>query len=160
MRFSTPVAVTVTMLTFLALSASCSKEEPEPELDAEALKRAEAVQTFAIPSHDSAGQWAGLAATSEALPRMIDLGRGKCIPCKKMEPILRELRQAYAGKAVIEIINLDDHRDAADRYDLRVIPTQIFFDAAGSEVWRHEGFLSRDAIVARLEEMGVEPAGD
>jgi thioredoxin 1 len=37
-----------------------------------------------------------------------------------------------------------------------VIPTQIFFDSEGIEVWRHEGFLPREDIVAKLREMGVE----
>ena len=141
MRTRTSVALALFMST-LVLLASCSGEKPEPEAKTEALKKAKALQTMATPSVDS-------------LPRMIDIGRGKCIPCKKMEPILKELKQTYAGRVVIEIINLDEEPHAGDMYNLKLIPTQIFFDAAGTEVWRHEGFLPRDAIIARFEEMGV-----
>jgi len=92
-----------------------------------------------------------------ALPRMIDLGADKCIPCKKMAPILVELREAYAGKATIEFIDVWKSPEAGRPYEIRVIPTQIFFDREGNEVWRHEGFLAREDIVAKLKELG---AGD
>jgi thioredoxin 1 len=141
-----PVAV-------LLIFTGCSKEKPEPETAAD---RAKAIQSMATPS---AGAWADSTRTPEALPRMIDLGRGKCIPCKKMEPILKELKQAYAGRAVIEIVNLDEEPHAADMFDIMLIPTQIFFDSTGTEVWRHEGFLPRDEIIARFDQMGVAPAG-
>jgi thioredoxin 1 len=72
-----------------------------------------------------------------------------------MAPILGELKKEYEGRAVIEIVDLDDRPDASEHYGLKVIPTQIFFDADGQEVWRHEGFLPRKDIVAKLEEMGV-----
>jgi thioredoxin 1 len=146
------------LMAVLLIFTACSKEKPEPETAA--VKRAKAVQTMATPSAGSPGAWADSTPAAEGLPRMIDLGRGKCIPCKKMEPILKELKQIYAGRAVIEIVNLDEDPDAADMFDLRLIPTQIFFDAAGTEVWRHEGFLPRDEIIARLNEMGVATPGE
>lgn len=91
------------------------------------------------------------------LPRLVDLGRGTCIPCKKMAPILEELKKAYQGKAAVEVIDLRDDPGAAREYGIRLIPTQLFFDADGNEVWRHEGFLAKDAIIAKFTEMGVEP---
>ena len=149
-----PSILLTLLMAVLLIPAGCSREKPEPETAA--VKRAKAIQTMATPSAGSTGTWGD---STQALPRMIDLGRGKCIPCKKMEPILKELKAAYAGRAVIEIINLDDEPDAADMFDIMLIPTQIFFDAAGTEVWRHEGFLPRDAIIARFEEMGVDAPG-
>jgi thioredoxin 1 len=74
-----------------------------------------------------------------------------------MEPILKELIEEYDGRAVIEVIDLNEHKEAAAHYGVQVIPTQIFFDAAGEEVWRHQGFLSKDAIIEKLTELGVEP---
>ena len=158
MKTGTPFALTMLLilsLTVLLIFASCSKEKSEPET--QAVQQARGLQTMATPSTDYAGAWADSTAQAGTLPRMIDLGRGKCIPCKKMEPILKELKQAYAGRAVIEIINLDDEPHAAEVHKIRLIPTQIFFDEAGTEVWRHEGFLPEDAILAQFEEMGVEP---
>jgi thioredoxin 1 len=93
----------------------------------------------------------------QGLPRMVDLGKGTCIPCKKMAPILEELKQEFEGNAIIEFIDIREDSDAASEYGIRLIPTQIFFDSTGVEVWRHEGFLSKDVIVAKLAELGAQP---
>jgi len=114
------------------------------------------VAVYRSRSSPSRSEPAGVPATQRArLPRMLDLGADKCIPCKKMAPILAELKAEYAGRADIDFIDVWKEPHAGEPYDVRVIPTQIFFDAAGNEVWRHEGFLSRAEIVARLKEMGV-----
>ena len=87
---------------------------------------------------------------------MVDLGAKKCIPCKMMTPIMEKLEKAYEGKAHIVFIDVWENRDQAPRFGIRSIPTQIFFDENGEEVWRHEGFLEEKTIVDRLTEMGVE----
>lgn len=87
---------------------------------------------------------------------MVDLGAGKCIPCKMMEPILEKLQTDYEGRAAIVFIDIRDRTEEAERFDIRIIPTQIFFDRDGNEVYRHVGFMSEQAIVAQLEKMGVE----
>ena len=94
------------------------------------------------------------------MPRLVDLGRGTCIPCKMMAPILEELRVEYEGRAVVEVIDLREDSQAGADYAIRVIPTQIFFDSDGNEVWRHEGFLAKDAIIAKFTEMGVPSLDD
>jgi thioredoxin 1 len=93
------------------------------------------------------------------LPRVLDFGRGKCIPCKKMAPILNELAREYEGHAVIRIIDIGEAegRELSKQFSIQLIPTQIFLDGEGNEVWRHEGFLPREDIVAKLSEMGVTP---
>ena len=96
------------------------------------------------------------AATAASLPKVLDFGRGLCIPCKMMAPILKELQGAYEGRAVIQIIDIGDQPDMADQYDIQAIPTQIFIDAKGKEVFRHEGFMPKEDIVAKLKEMGVK----
>lgn len=90
------------------------------------------------------------------LPRAVDLGADKCIPCKQMAPILAELRKEYEGRAVVEFIDVWKNPGAGELYGIRIIPTQIFFDAAGKEVWRHEGFLPKADFVAKFAEMGVK----
>ncbi|WP_289023369.1 thioredoxin family protein [Desulfobacter postgatei] len=87
---------------------------------------------------------------------MVDLGAKKCIPCKMMAPIMEKLEKAYEGKAHIVFIDVWENRDQAPRFGIRAIPTQIFFNENGEEVWRHEGFLEEKTIVDRLTEMGVE----
>jgi len=95
--------------------------------------------------------------TVAGLPRLLDLGSVSCIPCKRMAPILEELKREYAGRFDVEFIDvgLRENQDLARRYGIRLIPTQIFFDAEGNELWRHEGFLGKDEILARWRELGV-----
>jgi thioredoxin 1 len=86
---------------------------------------------------------------------MVDLGAGKCIPCKMMAPILDKLQKEYAGRAAIVFIDVWEDRSQSQRFGIRSIPTQIFFDKNGKEIYRHEGFLAEEGIVAKLKEMGV-----
>lgn len=87
---------------------------------------------------------------------MVDIGAKKCIPCKMMAPILESLEKEYAGKAAIIFIDVWENQGQGQKFGVRTIPTQIFYDKSGKEVWRHEGFLSKDAIVAQLAELGVK----
>ena len=87
---------------------------------------------------------------------MVDLGAKKCIPCKMMAPILEKLEKVYAGRAAVVFLDVWEDPKPARRFGIRGIPTQIFFDKKGGEVYRHEGFLSEKAIVQQLKEMGVK----
>lgn len=87
---------------------------------------------------------------------MVDLGAKKCIPCKMMAPILAKLEKAYKGKADIVFIDVWENNQPARRFKIRAIPTQIFFNEKGEEVYRHIGFLDEKSIVDQLTKMGVE----
>jgi thioredoxin 1 len=93
--------------------------------------------------------------TTEKLPMLVDLGKGTCIPCKKMKPILEELEAEYKGRAIVKVIDLRYEPKEASKYKIRLIPTQIFFDAKGKEVFRHEGFMDKQSIKEKFAEMGV-----
>jgi len=86
---------------------------------------------------------------------MIDLGAKKCIPCKMMAPILVKLGKAYKGKADIVFIDVWENRQPAQRFKISAIPTQIFFNAQGEEVYRHTGFLDEKSIIEQMTKMGV-----
>ena len=73
----------------------------------------------------------------------MDLGAGKCIPCKKMAPILEELKKEYAGRMEVEFIDVWKNPDAGKAYGVEMIPTQIFYDASGTELFRHTGSTPR-----------------
>jgi len=92
----------------------------------------------------------------ESLPKLIDLGADKCIPCKMMAPILDELKSEYEGSLIVEFIDVWKNPDEAPKYGIKLIPTQIFFDASGKEIFRHEGFISKEDILAKWQELGVE----
>lgn len=87
---------------------------------------------------------------------MVDLGAKKCVPCKMMAPILDELKTEYADRAAIIFIDVWVNPDAGRKFGIRAIPTQIFFDAEGKEVGRHEGFLDKASIVKELQKLGVK----
>ena len=104
---------------------------------------------------------ASQAATPEGFnrsgrPRLVDLGAGKCIPCKRMAPILDELKEEYAGRMDVEFIDVWKDRKAADQYGIESIPTQIFFDATGKELFRHEGFFAKEDILKKWRELGID----
>jgi thioredoxin 1 len=88
---------------------------------------------------------------------MIDLGAKKCIPCKMMAPIMEKMERKYKDKAAIVFIDVWEHHDQAERFGIRAIPTQIFYDASGKEVFRHEGFMAEKDIISMLKRLGVEP---
>ena len=99
------------------------------------------------------------AEKSNALPRLVDLGAGKCIPCKMMAPILEELKEQYAGRMKVEFIDVWENPDAGAEYGIRLIPTQIFYSASGKELFRHEGFFSKEDILSKWREFGVDLTG-
>ena len=99
------------------------------------------------------------AETTAKLPRLLDLGADKCIPCKMMAPILEELKTKYNGKLQVDFIDVWKNPDEAKKSAIRVIPTQIFYDVSGKELFRHEGFFAKEDIIAKWKECGVDLGG-
>lgn len=90
------------------------------------------------------------------LVTMVDLGAKKCIPCKMMAPIIDELTKEYQGRAAVIFIDVWENSEAAPKFGIQTIPTQIFYDAQGKEVVRHEGFLDKGSIVNMFTKLGVK----
>ncbi|MFT5699632.1 MAG: thioredoxin 1 [Desulforhopalus sp.] len=90
------------------------------------------------------------------LVTMVDLGAKKCIPCKMMAPIMEELEKEYKDRAAIVFIDVWENPDAGRKFGISLIPTQIFYDAEGNEVLRHQGFYGKDEIIAELTQLGVK----
>ncbi len=117
------------------------------------------IVTVAVKKNRASQDAAGVRAESaqvQGLPRLVDLGADKCVPCKMMAPILEELRTNCAGRLDVEFIDVWKNGDAGEKYGIRVIPTQIFISAEGKELFRHEGFFSKEDILAKWKEFGVE----
>lgn len=94
------------------------------------------------------------AAAESALPRLVDLGADKCVPCKLMAPILEDLENNLAGQLDVEFIDVWKNRERAKEFGIRMIPTQIFYGSNGKELFRHQGFYSMDDILAKWRELG------
>lgn len=73
-----------------------------------------------------------------------------------MAPILDDLKNNYAEYFETVFIDVWENPDAGKQYGIRTIPTQIFFDAQGKELFRHEGFISKDAILQKWAEFGIK----
>lgn len=101
------------------------------------------------------GKARGPQSESKPLPRLIDIGAKKCIPCKMMAPILEELQRDYSDSVSVEFIDVWENPSAAQPYRIRTIPTQIFYDAAGQELGRHMGFISKEDILKTFKEFGI-----
>lgn len=95
-------------------------------------------------------------ATTQKIPRLVDLGAGKCIPCKAMAPILEGLKTEYAGRMEVQFIDVWKDPGAGKAYGISIIPTQIFYGADGKELARHQGFMDKDAILAQWKAVGVK----
>jgi thioredoxin 1 len=102
-------------------------------------------------------------SATPGIPRLVDLGSVTCIPCKMMAPILDDLRKEYAGRLQVNFVDVNRQTAATAQFGISVIPTQIFFDGDGNELFRHEGFFSKEDILAKWQELGVKfpdkPAG-
>lgn len=114
------------------------------------IAESQSESTAALPVEASA------AAEEPAapLPKLIDLGASKCIPCKKMAPILDALKEEYKNKFDVVFIDVWKNTEEPKKYGIKLIPTQIFFDAEGKELFRHEGFFSREDILGKWADLG------
>ena len=110
----------------------------------------------ATPAATTASAVPAPAVEKPPLPKLVDLGSDTCIPCKKMAPILDELKAEFAGRFDVEFINVRKEQRKANAYGLSVIPTQIFLDADGNQLLRHAGFFSRADILAAWKELGYD----
>jgi thioredoxin 1 len=87
---------------------------------------------------------------------MVDIGAKACIPCKMMIPVIESLSEEYEGRAAIVFIDVWKNPGETDKFGIRVIPTQIFYDKDGKEVMRHEGYFSKEEIIRVLTKLGVK----
>ncbi len=133
-------ALAAAVAATVALRESKARIDPTP-------RTAEAAKVAEVPT------------AAARLPKLLDLGADKCIPCKAMAPILESLRQEYAGRFDVEFIDVWKNGDAGKLYGVEMIPTQIFFDADGKELYRHVGFFGREDILTQWRELGVDVSG-
>lgn len=90
---------------------------------------------------------------------MIDLGAHSCIPCKMMAPIMEKVEKKYKGRAAIVFIDVWEYPQEPQKYGIRAIPTQIFYDHTGKEVYRHEGYYPEENIVHILDKLLADQGG-
>ena len=158
-------AIIVLVFASVVVAATVSSEGEKPRVDAGSSEKG--ITSGCCPGgvrslpkkpvvSDETGELKvqGAPTPKKKLPRIVDLGAGKCIPCKMMAPILDELKKTYAGQMDVVFIDVWKNPDAGKQYRIKLIPTQIFYDAKGKERFRHEGFFSKEDILAKCKELG------
>ena len=98
---------------------------------------------------------APLPSHTPGMPRLLDLGSKGCTACTMLEPVLEALRSNHVGRLQVDFIDVWEHEEVATDYGIEIIPVQIFFDATGRELYRHQGFISAQDIEAKFEELGI-----
>lgn len=109
------------------------------------------------------------AASGESFPAvlpvpgtvtMVDLGAHSCVPCKMMAPVMEKMEKKYDGRAAIVFIDVWENPGETPKYGIRAIPTQIFYDHTGKEVFRHEGFYPEKNIARILDKLLAAQGGN
>lgn len=131
----TPFSVLAMVLTTLSIAGCSNTSEESPD-----------------------GSPTTVVGARTGLPKLIDLGATTCVPCKMMAPILEELEVEYAGVLDVSFIDVwqPENKETAESYRVTQIPTQIFFDPDGNELWRNVGFISKEDILAKWSEFGYD----
>lgn len=94
--------------------------------------------------------------TTRTVARLINLGADKCLPCRQMVPVRNALSAEYPETLAVSFIDVWAERKAGSQHKVRVIPTQIIQDAEGRELFRHEGYWPKEAILHKMTELGLD----
>jgi thioredoxin 1 len=99
------------------------------------------------------------AAVSKPLVTFVELGSVNCIPCKAMQKVMKAVEEKYGNqfKVIFYDVWTQEQAHYAQEYNIRLIPTQVFLDAKGKEIMRHEGFFPEKEIDAFLQSKGLKP---
>ena len=152
MKSITKAAIAGALVVAVILVVGLKRSRPTTDVGRRSSEAPALRSTSAMPAESA-------ATTTEikaGLPQLIDLGSKTCIPCKMMVPVLAALAQEYAGRLEVKFTDVNENPEAAQRFAIRLIPTQVFLDASGKELFRHEGFFSKEDIVAKWQDLGID----
>jgi len=94
-------------------------------------------------------------ALASGRPVLVNFGANNCLPCRQLRPVLKEVSKEYGEKASILVIDVYKYQELARQHKIMALPTLVFFDSKGKEVFRHMGIMDKENIVAKLEEIGM-----
>ncbi len=113
--------------------------------------------------------WLGAALPVEAqtaapagLPKILEFDRKLCPICQASERVILAVQGRYSGQFEVKKLYIDEADYEFRRYKVAFVPTQVFVNAAGKEVGRHEGVWTQEALIEKLRELKFirdEPGG-
>ena len=86
------------------------------------------------------------------LPVMVDFGATWCGPCRKVEPIIEELFEDYAGRMIAVKCDVEECPGVAGKYGIMNIPTVLYFKN-GEPVDKNVGAAPKKTFVEKLEKL-------
>ncbi|MDD5207325.1 MAG: thioredoxin family protein [Desulfobacterales bacterium] len=117
----------------------------------------ERLQALAVKPADTATNTAEdlTRALQSGRPVLVDFGSNSCIPCRQLRPILHEIKKEQEGKLEVLVIDVYKNQNLSSEYRIQLIPTLVFFDSKGKEMFRHQGFKPKAALMEDLKKIGV-----
>jgi len=135
--------VLLAVFTFISLSIDCRNVRAQTNIDKKIEKK---VADKSVEKSDA------------VLVTFVEIGASRCIPCKAMQPIMKEVAEEYKGQVKVVFHDVWTPQGKADgmKYNIRMIPTQVFLDKNGKEYFRHEGYFPKDEVVKVIKMQGVK----
>lgn len=143
-RFSLILTVLITVFFLLGAYIQEGEEEKDNQSD-----KSKVTQTGVIVTNNLELDF------SEHKVTFIELGADRCIPCRMMQPIMKEIAEEFAGQVQVVFYDVWKDPKPARKYGIRLIPTQVFIDQDGKEFLRHVGFFPKKDILKLLKQKGV-----
>ena len=136
------------LMSLLFVIAGCAGEHKEPQKTAQPAPKVVQASTTATVTKP----------TMNIKVTFIELGSVGCIPCEMMRPILDDIEKGYEGQVLVRFYDVRTILGGpfAEKYKVRMIPTQVFLDKDGVEYFRHVGFFPKEEIVKILQLRGVK----
>ena len=128
------------------------RKEARIEIDGKVLQKLAVVE----PGMETQTEADFRKALKGGKPMVVDFGSNSCIPCRQLRPVLQKVRKDHEGRLEVLIIEIQKNQQLAAEYQIQVMPTVVFIDKVGQEVFRHQGFMSEEKIKEQLARMGVE----
>ena len=139
--------IVVILLILIFSTSFCSPANGEQSIEPKTEQKTKSEENLIISSEQ--------LDFSKHKVTFIELGADKCIPCKAMQPVMREIAQKYKGTIQVVFYDVWKTPKYAKDYGIQMIPTQVFIDKNGDEIFRHVGFFAKDEIIKMLKEKNI-----
>jgi thioredoxin 1 len=139
--------LTIALLLLVSCSLFCSQINGEQASELKIQQKAENEENLIITDEQ--------LDFSKHKVTFIELGADKCIPCKAMQPVMREIAQEYKGTIQVVFYDVWKTPKYAKNFGIQMIPTQVFIDKNGEEIFRHVGFYPKEDIIKMLKEKHI-----
>jgi thioredoxin 1 len=87
------------------------------------------------------------------LPKILEFDRKLCPFCQASERVILAVKDRYPSQFEVEKLYIDEADTVFRRYKVAIVPTQVFVNAAGQEVARHEGVYEKEDLIQKLREL-------